>query len=114
MIYASESRSLATVEFLVHVPRAYAPQKLSIATLEIPDDIVSEEIPVSLLPRNWRSFPSPLKLADLGTAWTHRNSGLLLRVPSAAVEHEHNILINPSYHDIRRVVVAAIERFVFD
>lgn len=114
LIYTSETRSLATVEFLVHVSLPNVPDDLSIATIDIPDDVVLEEVAASSLPRNWHEYPAPLELADLGTAWIRANRSLLLRVPSAVVEHEYNILINPSHQDISRIVLVEVESYMFD
>lgn len=114
IIYTSESRSLATVEYLVHVPAAFAPADLSIAAIEVPGDVEIEEVSAADLPANWRGFPAPSQLADLGTAWARERRSLLLRVPSAVVPEEHNILINPSHPDMHRVVVAAVEGYAFD
>lgn len=114
LIYTSETHSLATVEFLVHVSLPNVPADLSIATIDIPDDVVLEEIAASSLPRNWREYPAPLEPVDLGTAWMRANRSLLLRVPSAVVGHEYNILINPSHQDISRVVIVEIESYTFD
>lgn len=114
MVYASESRALATVEYLVHLPAAYAPSDPSLATLDIPDDIVPDEIGVADLPANWRSFPAPSQLADLGTSWALERRGLLLRVPSAAVDEECNILINPAHQDMARVAVTDVVAYAFD
>lgn len=114
VVYASESRSLATVEYLVHLPQPFAPVNLSLAVIEIPDDVVPEEISTSALPKNWRNFPAPSKLADLGTSWARKKSSLLLRVPSAVVPNECNVLINPAHPDMSRVILAEMERFSFD
>jgi RES domain-containing protein len=114
IIYASETRSLATVEFLVHVPFFFAPADLKIATIEIPDGLAPEEVDLSALPSNWRAFPPPPELADLGTSWAQSGRALLLRVPSAAVEHEYNILINPAHPDIARVALAGVVDFRLD
>jgi RES domain-containing protein len=114
LVYASDSRSLATLEYLVHVDFAHLPARLSIATLEIPDDVTAEEIPRTALPRSWREFPPPPKLADLGTSWARGGRSLLLRVPSAIVEREQNILINPAHPEISRVVVVRVERHRID
>ncbi|HVO83165.1 MAG TPA: RES family NAD+ phosphorylase [Syntrophobacteria bacterium] len=114
IIYTSASRSLATVELLVHVSLSYAPTDLKIATIEIPDEPAPEEADLSALPSNWRGFPSPPELADLGTSWAESGRTLLLRVPSAVVEHEHNILINPAHPDIARVALAGVEDFLLD
>jgi len=114
LIYTSETRSLATVEFLVHVSPPHAPTDLSMATLEILDDVAPEGVAVSSLPRNWRDFPAPLELAELGTSWARARRSLLLRVPSAVVEHEYNILINPSHADMLRVVLVEVESYTLD
>ena len=114
LIYTSETRSLATVEYLVHVSLPYAPTGLNIATIGIPDDIGPEAIELSSLPRNWQDFPAPLELADVGTSWVQAKRSLLLRVPSAVVQHEHNLLINPSHTDMSRVVLVDVERLALD
>lgn len=114
IIYTSENRALATVEYLVHVPLSIVPTNLSIVSIEIPDDIMPKEISTSDLPVNWRYYPSPLELAEIGTQWALANNTLLLRVPSAVVEKECNILINPSHPDIQRVTIFDIDDCRFD
>jgi RES domain-containing protein len=114
VVYTSETRALATVEFLVHVSLSNAPRGLMIATIEIPDKIVPEEVPRAALPRGWRDYPPPREVADLGTRWVKSGRSLLLRVPSAVVEQEYNILINPLHSDMRRVKLQRVEKFEFD
>ncbi|MEK6656922.1 MAG: RES family NAD+ phosphorylase [Nitrospirota bacterium] len=115
VVYTAESRALACVEYLVHVPVAIIPKNLKIATIEIPDDILPKEITISALPKNWRSYnPPPLELAELGTKWAKSEETLLLRVPSAVVEHEYNIIINPSHPDIKSIAVKQVEDFIYD
>jgi RES domain-containing protein len=114
VVYTSESRALATVEYLVHVPLSFVPRDLSIASLEIPAGITPEEILVTDLPANWRDYPAPPELTELGTKWASRNESLLLRVPSAVVEHEFNILINPSHPDMKDVVILHVEDYTFE
>jgi RES domain-containing protein len=114
VIYTSETRSLATVELVVHVSLSFAPTDLKMATIEVPDQPAPEVVDVTALPPSWRDFPAPPELADLGTSWARSNRSLLLRVPSAVVEHEHNILINPTHPDIARAVLAKVEDFRLD
>jgi len=111
LLYTSESRSLATVEILVHLSMPQVPADLSIASLEIPDDIRPDEIRPSSLPKNWREHPAPAALADLGTKWARANRHLLLRAPSAVVEGEFNVLINPAHADMPRVKIIRVERY---
>ena len=114
MVYASENRALATVEYLVHVPLSMVPADLSLATLQIPDKITPTEISISNLPSNWEEYPAPFGLAELGTNWAIKNESLLLRVPSVVVEHEFNILINPLHPDMKQVSILEIENYTLD
>ena len=109
IIYTSESRALATLEYLVHVPLSLIPTDLSIATIKIPDSIVPKNISPTKLPKNWRAYPAPSRLARIGTDWVLSSETLLLRVPSAVVKDEFNILLNPAYPDMKRVKISNIE-----
>ncbi len=114
IIYTSESVSLATVEYLVHVPLSIAPANLSLATLQIPDEITPKEIKMADLPDNWRKYPPPIKLAEAGSNWAKADESLLLRVPSVVVEYEFNILINPLHPGMKHVTVLKIECYKAD
>ena len=114
VVYTSETRALATVEYLVHLSLSNAPKDLMIATIEIPDSIVPEDIPRASLPKGWRNYPPPREVADLGTRWAKSKKSLLLRLPSAVVEQEYNILINPLHSEMPRVVLREVEAFEFD
>ena len=114
VIYTSDSRSLATVEYLVHVPLSMVPKDLRMGCLEIPDEIAPEEISAADLPGHWRGYPAPPELAEIGTRWALSKKQLLLRVPSAVVENEFNILINPAHPQIARVRIWRVERCTLD
>jgi RES domain-containing protein len=91
-----------------------APGDLRIICFDVPERIMARALDVALLPGNWRDYPSPPELAAMGTHWVHAGESLLLRVPSAIVEHEFNILINPAHPDFKAVAISTPERFVFD
>ena len=114
VIYTSGSRSLAALEFLVHVPMALAPENLSIAEINIQENIERESVKEGLLPSNWRNYPAPEQLANIGTNWIKSKSALLLDIPSALVGKEVNTLINPLHPDIEFVKLVKIEKFSFD
>ena len=114
VVYAAGSRSLAALEFLVHVPMALAPEDLSIMEINIVEDVGRESVRASLLPSNWRDYPAPEQLAEIGTNWIKSKSSLLLDIPSAVVSRELNTLINPLHEDIKSVKVVSIEKFSFD
>ena len=114
LLYTSPSRALATVEYLVHVPLARVPKNLSIAAIAVPDDAPSETITEEMLPNNWRQRPAPVELEDIGTCWIEERRSLLLRVPSAVVKGECNVLINPAHSDMKEVEIAAVEPYLLD
>ncbi len=114
VLYTAESRALATVEYLVHVPIAIIPRNLKMATLEVPDAASKATIPIKDLPPNWDHYPPPPQLATIGTDWILKNSHLLLYVPSAVVPGEHNVLINPSHRDMKHVKILDVEAYRFD
>ena len=114
VVYASESRALAALEYLVHVPMSTIPRDLEMMELVIPEQIIPENIDTADLPLKWREYPPPQRLATLGSNWVHSNRSLLLRVPSAVVENEFNVLINPKYEDLKRIRTIGPVRFEFD
>jgi len=114
VVYASGTRSLAALEFLVHIPMALAPENLSILEINIVDTAEIESVNESQLPSNWRDYPAPEQLADIGTSWLKSKSSLLLEIPSAVVNKEMNTLINPLHEDIKNVSIVSVERFSFD
>jgi RES domain-containing protein len=114
VIYTSETRALATIEYLVHVSMQTIPRDLSMAVLGVPDDSISERVPAQSLPKNWRDFPAPPELADLGTRWAHSGRSLLLLVPSAVVPEEHNVLLNPLHSDMKHVAFRKMEPYEMD
>ncbi len=114
LIYTSESRALAALEYLVHAPMVIAPTDLNIAQLVVPDSIIPQQLDITSLPPNWKSYPSPQTLAKIGNNWVLLNQSVLLRVPSAVIEQEFNILINPAHPDFKLIELLSAEPFVFD
>lgn len=113
VVYTSESLALANLEYLVNVPMPLIPADSATAKIDIPDDIVPLTISSKKLPKDWRNHPAPLALAEIGTQWVIDGKSLLLRVPSAVVESEYNILINPGHKDMKRISVK-YEKFRLD
>jgi RES domain-containing protein len=114
VVYTAESRALVTVEYLVHVPISLMPRDLRMVTLYIPDWIIPKTTAIADLPANWRDYPAPPELAELGTQWTRAQETLLLRVPSAVVEQEWNVLLNPLHPDLPHVTMPQVEPYQLD
>ena len=114
ILYASPTRSLATVEFLVHVALPLVPRGLRLATIEVPDDASSEDLDPAVLPRYRRRTPAPPRLAALGTLWARSGRSLLLRVPSAVIGCEFNVLVNPLHAGFGGVKLLRVEPWITD
>jgi RES domain-containing protein len=114
VVYTSENRALATVEYLVHLPLSSLPVETCIAEIEIPDDVDYEQLNVADLPSDWARYPAPHRLKEIGEHWIQRNATLLLRVPSAVVLGEWNVLINPNHPLFTTIRVAGIAAFEID
>lgn len=114
VVYTSESRSLAILEFLVHVPFAFLPAGLGLIQINVPENLKIKKISKAKLPKNWKDSPPPIKLADIGSKWALSNESPILRVPSAIVENEYNFILNPIHTDIKKLKILKLEPFVFD
>ena len=114
LIYTSENRSLATVEYLVHIPMTLIPKDICIAAIEVPARFPSFVLEEQDLPARWTSFPAPLKLPERIEGLLRNNTFLYISVPSAVVEGEYNILINPGHTGMKEVRISDIREYHFD
>ncbi|MEN6319763.1 MAG: RES family NAD+ phosphorylase [Syntrophaceae bacterium] len=116
VVYASENRALAALEFLGRMQGlVFKAQRipLSIASIEVPDNSI-ETISAEHLPGNWWQYPAPTDLQSLGLKWINAGAFLLVKVPSVHVRQEFNILINPHHSDIGTVKIVDVEPFIYD
>ena len=114
VIYCSENRSLAALEFLAHFTDYVIPDDLVLLSISVPSGLAIEEVKLSKLPKNWRSFPAPLQIKRLGDDWVKKNGSLVLKVPSVMVGNEYNYLINPAHNDIGKIKIIKKEKFSID
>lgn len=98
----------------MHVDIDTVPDELVAIPAEIPDTVTMETIKIESLPREWRRYPAPEVLKDIGTAWAKRGSSALLAVPSAVIPVERNYLLNPAHGDFKRVRLQKPVPFRFD
>ena len=114
VIYTSETRALAALEFYVHLSRTAILPDLSVVSIKISDSASQNVVRVADLPKDWRAYPAPPELAALGADWVRSGQSLLLRIPSAVMPPECNILINPAHPEMKNVKIMEIEKYVFD
>lgn len=113
-VYASATLSLAALEYFVNVEATAAPDDLVSITAHIPEDLPFLTVAIRDLPPDWRRYPAPESLAELGTAWAMRGREAVLSVPSAVVPPERNFLINPVHPAFRRIRIGPPQSFSLD
>lgn len=111
-VYTSQSRSLAVLELSVNISVTTVLRYLSMVEIEIPDDMLA--LDVSSLPANWREAPAPASTKDYGTDLFKKNTGGIIKIPSAVIPEEYNYLINP--HQVRAgyCTIMHLKDFVYD
>ena len=116
VVYASESLSLAALEYLVHVDPSLIPADLIALEIELPDDPTLGAIvdPAWFPTEDWRTYPAPEWQAELGDLWVEDATFLWLAVPSAIVPEEHNVLLNPRHPRMVDVRTVGTRSFRFD
>ncbi len=100
VIYAGQSRSLATLELVVHKSSVIPDQPYRIMVISIADeDRLVEQVKMSRLPPNWRSLAAYPALQKTGAAWYTASETMMLKVPSVVIPTEFNFLINTEHPD---------------
>ena len=94
--------------------RPEPPADLVAISADIPETLTIFRMPASGLPANWRRYPPPEALAELGTRWARDLKSPVLAVPSAVIPQELNYVLNPVHPDFKRIRVGDPEAFRFD
>lgn len=114
ILYTSLHASLAYLEMLVHTDESEIPPQMYISAIEIDDKAPIYELPDDQLPKNWRE-PGNLKLVALGDRLMNEQQYLAIKVRSAVLPSEWNVLINPSFPKYSELVtVKRIEKIETD
>lgn len=114
VVYCSGSLSLATLEALTAFGRTEAPSDYVSIEVEIPRDVTIETVELERLPKNWREYPSPETLAEIGQEWAESGQSAVLAVPSAVTPSEWNYLLSPAHRDGKKLKFSDPEPFAFD
>ncbi|MEK6481954.1 RES family NAD+ phosphorylase [Catalinimonas sp. 4WD22] len=115
VLYTSTSPALAMSETMAHrLGQGFLSAGYSLITFEVDDNIAIEEIKRSQLPEDWRLYSSYSISQPLGSAWFKRQETLLLRVPSAVVPNDYNVVVNATHPDYDLLKEISREAFPFD
>lgn len=103
-VYASLSPAGALLEYLAHNSDG-APPGLMLATAELPAGTTLAECNE---PSTWRDLPYRPEVQQVGANWLGSGRSLALRVPSALVEGEVNVLLDPAHPGYAALQVQAL------
>lgn len=103
-VYASLSPAGALLEYLAHSADGAAGDLL-LATAELPAGATLAECNE---PSTWRDLPYRPEVQQVGAGWLGSARSLALRVPSALVDGEVNVLLDPSHPGYAAMQVQAL------
>jgi len=116
VIYVGSSRSLSTLELVVHRGSIAPSDDYKVMVISIADeDYLYHQIQSTALPEQWRSFAAYSDLQEMGARWYKDQTSLVLKVPSAVIPHEFNYLINAEHPLFReKVALVRTEDYFWD
>ena len=116
IVYTGSSRSLSTLELVVHQNAVLPAFKYKVMIISIADEeALLSYILQADLPGNWRSMDAYAELQQAGSEWYQGNRSLALKVPSAVITNEYNFLININHPDFaQKVALVRTEDYFWD
>lgn len=114
IIYTAESRALALAEILVHLPLKQVPPNVQLLTIDVPAEVDFHQIHESELQIGWNQFPPLAQTQQIGDLFFHEKKFALLKVPSAVVQGDYNVLINPYHEDFKKITITSNLPFPID
>ena len=113
MVYSSSSLALAAMELFVHLEPNQQPDDLVSIAAALPEGEPALRMEPDQLPAGWwKDDFEPLR--EIGDKWIREKSSLAIKVPSAALRLEWNVLVNPLHPAIAEVDVEEPQPFRFD
>ena len=111
VIYTAESVSLAYLETFAHRKGLGYNKDFRIMIIEVPSDTDIQVVETSQLPKSWRDFRNYEICQNIGNAWFEGCETLCLKVPSAVVPENKNVVINTFHKDFKKVKLIEIINF---
>ena len=105
VIYTGSSRSLSSLELVVHRSSIKPSLVYKVMIIYVPDkEELYNQVSLKLLPKNWRSIRAYPILQEIGANWYQKKETLILKIPSAIIPQEYNYIINTSHPDFEKNV----------
>ncbi|MEI8046625.1 MAG: RES family NAD+ phosphorylase [Bacteroidota bacterium] len=116
VIYAGSSRSLSTLELVVHRQSIVPILNYKVMVISLADDDhLFTQILINQLPANWRTLAAYSSLQEIGSKWFIHQKSLVLKIPSAVIPNEFNYMINTEHPDFsQKVILVRTEDYFWD
>jgi RES domain-containing protein len=109
LLYTSQYISLAVLEMLVNTHFKDYNIALELMYINLPDHLAVNHIEIKNLKQNWKNDPDYTRY--IGDEFIINRESLILKVPSAVVNEEHNYLINPLHTDFKKIKIIKTKSF---
>ena len=111
-LYTTGNISLAVLELLVRTDRKNIPLNHYLLQILIPDTESPIVLPKNKLKAGWKD---DIHLTQwIGSEFMTAGESLILQVPSAVVDEEHNFIINPTHPHFNKLKIVSAKKFQFD
>lgn len=116
VIYAGSSRSLSTLELIVHMNAVKPEVEYKVMIISLADfDFLIKQVMIYDLPDNWRKMAAWSVLQKIGSDWYEKQESLVLKVPSAIIPYEYNYIINTEHIEFsKQVQLVRTEDYFWD
>ena len=109
-VYCSSVISLSLLELFIHSVSYEEIVRNKLISIEAPENI--KEIKSTDLKNSWHLDYGYTRF--IGDEFLKSSISLLLKVPSAIIQEENILLINPQHKDFSKVKIKSIKAFEFD
>ena len=116
VIYAGSSRSLSTLELVVHRSAIVPAENYRVMVISVvDDDSLVSQVNIKDLPDGWRTLAAYSALQNIGSKWYNEKRTLILKVPSAVIPLEYNYVLNTEHPDfVRCIQLVRTEEYFWD
>lgn len=114
IVYTAEHPAAAVLEVLVHLKRAQLLRDAYVMVeVEVPDGLIRSLDPAALRD-GWDAAEESAAGTDVGDAWFDEQVSVALRMPSAVMRGQYNVLLNPEHPQRSSARLGKPEPFLFD
>lgn len=114
VVYPSTHASTAVLKILVHVHRAeLLRDAYMVIETDVPDELVLD-LDIARLPDGWDAMPETAASTAIGDEWFDTAASVALRVPSAVMRGQLNVLLNPNHPHWDQLVSGVPQPFLFE